>query len=75
MEKPFILCLCETHITDKITPSEIKLDGYKFEQCCSFNSRTGGAVIFIKDIKSFENCVWMVAIEIQISSVMSWQMN
>lgn len=45
--KPLIVCLTETHITEHIMEEEYKVDGYNVEICNTKNSRTGGVSILL----------------------------
>lgn len=44
------ICICdETHLTNEILNSEIKINGYTILRTDSHSTRTGGVCVFIKD--------------------------
>lgn len=51
-QKPMLLCMTETHITDVVDDQELYIDFYDLLNCKSHSSHTGGSIIYIRnDIK------------------------
>ncbi|CAG9811324.1 unnamed protein product [Chironomus riparius] len=72
IEKMFdVLCLTETHITEDIPDSKIKINGFNMVQINSHSRRTGGVVIYVKNNLKFivttKECstkAWIITIKI-----------
>lgn len=52
--KPKIICLTETHVTDDISETELKIENYDMVQCITRNGRTGGVMTFVQKKIKFE---------------------
>lgn len=71
-KKPTIICLTETHVTDEIGDTELKIDNYKLVRCNSSNSRTGGLLTYIREqiqyniikIKEIEKNIWISIVKL-----------
>lgn len=71
-KKPMIIFLSETHITNDINDSELKISGYKLVRCDSHSRHTGGVAIYVQEelsmniisSQSYNNCTWILSIEI-----------
>lgn len=73
--RPIIVCLSETHVTEDINASELKLHGYKTINCLSNNKRTGGVLVFIKDSLNYKlkhighkDYLWIIIVEVKLGS-------
>lgn len=49
------MCLTETHVSETITDSELRMDGYNMEKCCTVNNRTGGILMLALNIIGYAN--------------------
>lgn len=65
----------ETHLTEEIADSEVKLNGYKIFRTDSKSRHTGGTCIYVKDILKTNNIkrmvwdgIWITSIEIKINN-------
>jgi Reverse transcriptase (RNA-dependent DNA polymerase)/Endonuclease-reverse transcriptase len=72
--KPEIVCLSETHVTDKIFDSELKLENYSTIRCNSHSRHTGGVAIYVKEKYDFQEILnvqnglnWVCAIKTHAS--------
>jgi exonuclease III len=53
-KKPKMLLLSETHVTNEINDSEIRIDGYTCIRCNSTSRHTGGVIIYVSKKISFK---------------------
>lgn len=73
-EKPLVVCVSETHVTDDFTQNEINMNGYNTINNLSSSTHTGGTAIYIKkgyaykkiSDYAFNNNMWISGIEIRI---------
>jgi hypothetical protein len=59
LNKPSVLCLSETHVTENTYEREIAIKGYKMVFATSHSTHTGGASIYLREDITFEplSCV------------------
>lgn len=70
--KPKVILMSETHVTDDISESELKIEGYRIELCKSTNKRTGGVIALInngikykmRNNECVQDSVWLLSIEV-----------
>lgn len=72
---PCIVLLNETHLTNDINDSEIKIKGYNIIRTNSESRHTGGTCIYIKNTieitnikKNFLSGIWITSFEIKINN-------
>lgn len=71
-EKPLIVLLSETHVTENINDSEIEIENYNLLRCDSHSRHTGGCVIYYKNellvteksCETYNKIVWILSIEV-----------
>lgn len=72
VEVPNIVLCAETHITENVTDSEIKIIGYNHVRCNSFSRHIGGVIMYInksinfkiKYNKCVDNNMWCIILSL-----------
>jgi len=79
-QKPIIVCLAETHISDDIGANELHILGYKYTSTNSQSRHTGGTIIYVKEEYNFKTIfneaihknVWVTGIEMKINKQLTY---
>lgn len=75
IEKPVLVCVTETHLTQDIDSNEVKIDGYYIIRVDSVSRHTGGVMCYIKkgikcvimDTYTLHKNYWIIKTKLEIN--------